>query len=219
MPQLSLWEMGSKPISPIFRLPVPHKPLGPPPSSQAGPSRPRTPVDELAAAAQDLYMSADEHEPEPEPNGQASTPFEPSEVSTLLSVALLQALISLQPSSFPMPASLLYSASVLPSRPAYIPKERREEVVIAKSDWKKLAKWIKVVAKEGLLRIKETKGEITVQGSVVLTYGNFPLTSPDLIPTIRHYKTTAFLPLSPRRKRKLRNVRSERQRPKMAIRR
>jgi translation initiation factor 2D len=61
-----------------------------------------------------------------------------------------------------MPASSLYSAHILPSRPAYIPREQRDDVVIAKSEWKKLAKWMKEVAKEGLIKIKETKGEINV---------------------------------------------------------
>jgi translation initiation factor 2D len=52
----------------------------------------------------------------------------------------------------------------LPSRPAYIPKEQRDDVVIGKSEWKKLAKWMKEAGKDGLLKVKETKGELVIQG-------------------------------------------------------
>ncbi len=153
----SLWEMGSKPILPTFPLP-PQNPLAPPPSPEAGPSRPVSPAENLTDGDQNLDLADNE------PNGQSSTPLEPSDISTLLSVALLQALATLQNTSFPMPASLLYSAHVLTNRPAYIPKDTREDVAIAKSEWKKLAKWMKEVAKDGLLKIKETKGEVVVQG-------------------------------------------------------
>ena len=87
-----------------------------------------------------------------------------SDVSTLLSLALLQVLSSEEQLSFPMPASLLYSAHVLPNRPAYIAKDQREEVVIARSTWKKLSKWMKEAGKDGLLKVKEVKGEVVVQG-------------------------------------------------------
>lgn len=35
-------------------------------------------------------------------------------------------------------------------------------MVIGKSEWKKLAKWMKEVSKDGLVKIKESKGEVTV---------------------------------------------------------
>jgi translation initiation factor 2D len=91
-------------------------------------------------------------------------PLSPSEIDTLLTVSLHHVLSTLQPSSFPMPASLLYSAHVLPCRPAYIPISQRDDVVIGKSEWKKLSKWMKEASKEGLLKIKETKGEVIVTG-------------------------------------------------------
>ena len=128
------------------------------PSAEAGPSRPLTPVYNIIEATETLNVN-DTHFDDP-----ASVPLEPSDISTLLSVALLQALAGLDPSSLPMSASLLYSAHILPNRPAYIPKDRRDDVLIAKSEWKKLAKWMKEVSKEGLVKIKETKGEIVVQG-------------------------------------------------------
>lgn len=87
-----------------------------------------------------------------------------SEISTLLSLALLQSLQT--PPPLPIPASLLYSAHVLPNRPAYIPAGNRDDVVIAKSDWKKLGKWMKEVSKDGSIKIKETKGEVIVTAYV-----------------------------------------------------
>lgn len=98
------------------------------------------------------------------PTVPEGTPLSPSEVSTLLSAALYQVLSTSPPSSFPIPSSQLYSAHVLPSRPAYIPLARRDDVIINKSEWKKLAKWMKETSKEGVLKIKESKGEVVVTG-------------------------------------------------------
>ena len=42
-------------------------------------------------------------------------------------------------------------------------------MVIGKSEWKKLAKWMKELGKDGVLKIKESKGEVTVTSSVQLT--------------------------------------------------
>ncbi|WVF71168.1 hypothetical protein IAT40_005966 [Kwoniella sp. CBS 6097] len=167
-----LWDLGSKPVLPTMALPLPIQALAAPPadssqsqSSQAGPSRTPSPsapaIDNLSIsepAAPTASSSSADNTPTPNIASLSS-----SEISTLLSIALLQSLKSLQSSSFPMPASLLYSNHVLPNRPAYIPKDKRDEVVIGKSDWKKLAKWMKEVSKQGLLKTKETKGEVVVQ--------------------------------------------------------
>ncbi|KAK8864673.1 hypothetical protein IAR55_001924 [Kwoniella newhampshirensis] len=153
-----LWELGSKPALPACPLPIPTKALAAPPQSEAGPSRPPSPS---PLKLNDLSISDDIQATEPIRSSSAS--LSSSEISTLLSISLLQALRNLQPSAFPMPASLFYSTHVLPSRPAYIPKEKRDEVVIGKSDWKKLTKWMREVGKEGLLKVKETKGEAVVQ--------------------------------------------------------
>lgn len=40
-------------------------------------------------------------------------------------------------------------------------------MVIAKSEWKKLAKWMKEVSKDDLIKIKDSKGEVTVQRCVI----------------------------------------------------
>lgn len=36
--------------------------------------------------------------------------------------------------------------------------------MIARSEWKKLAKWMKDAAKDGVIKIKDSKGEVTVTG-------------------------------------------------------
>lgn len=120
----------------------------PPPESEA-PSQPDA-AEEAADAVAELTV---------EDKGE---PLTPSEVSTLLTAALMQTLASMSPSQLPLPSSQLYSAHILPNRPAYIPHERRDDVVIARSEWKKLAKWMKELNKEGLLKTKETKGEVVV---------------------------------------------------------
>lgn len=89
-------------------------------------------------------------------------PLSPKDTANLLTSALLQALTTLPASGLPIPASQLYSAYILPSRPAYIPATQRDDVTIAKSEWKKLAKWMKEVTKDGIIKSKDVKGEITV---------------------------------------------------------
>ncbi|WVW84182.1 hypothetical protein I302_106212 [Kwoniella bestiolae CBS 10118] len=154
-----LWELGSKPSLTAFQLPIPTSPLSPPPEQTSASTSTSPPPIE------NLNITDESHQSDSAPTipQSSSEPLSSSEISTLLSISLLQALTSLQNTSFPIPASLLYSAHVLPNRPSYIPRERREDVVIAKSDWKKLTKWMKEVSKEGLLKIKESKGEVIVQ--------------------------------------------------------
>jgi translation initiation factor 2D len=135
-----------------FTPPPPISPLSPNPTtpSEAGPSRPRSPpsLDELTL----------------ESSTQQIEPLSPSEISTLLSLSLIQSLSDFPSSSLPIPASLLYSSYILPNRPAFIPVGNRDDVVIAKSEWKKLAKWMKEISKDGLVKTKETKGEIIITG-------------------------------------------------------
>lgn len=146
---LSLWESGSKPELPSFVLPAPIKPLVAPPENETTAAKTEE-VDEAAKAVAEMAV---------EDKGE---PLSASEVSTLLAASLMQTLASLSLSSLPLPASQLYSAQILPNRPAYIPHERRDDVVIARSEWKKLAKWMKELNKDGLLKTKETKGEVMV---------------------------------------------------------
>ena len=169
----SLWESSSKPKLQAFQPPPPISPLSPNPNqsvgTEAGPSRPRSKsisagtteerVEGVIPSLEDLDIS------EPQlPKQNLSS----SEISTLLTLSLLQALQS--PPALPIPASLLYSAHILPNRPSYIPVGNRDEVIIAKSDWKKLGKWMKEVSKDGLIKIKETKGEVIVVSYVAPHY-------------------------------------------------
>ncbi|TXT09017.1 hypothetical protein VHUM_02491 [Vanrija humicola] len=154
-----LWEMGSKPALRSFPLPAPKQPLAPPPQSEtvAAPSG----ADEVAEVAEGVDALKVDDAAAPVDTG---APLLPAEISTLLSAALLQTLSTLNPSTLPLPSSQFYSAHILPSRPAYIPAVKRDDVVIGRSEWKKLAKWMKEASKEGLIKIKESKGEVVVTG-------------------------------------------------------
>lgn len=166
----SLWELGSKPDLTPFIAPSPAKPLvNPPiPQAEAGPSRPSSPPSSINAGINDLQLDDDAESRREGTDASAETRLTPAEISTLLNLALLQSLsTTLEPASFPMPASTLYSAHILPNRPAYVPKNQREDVVIAKSEWKKLVKWMKEAGKDGLVKVKESKGEAVVQGLVL----------------------------------------------------
>lgn len=167
--------MGSKPKVETFLLEPPLQPLEPNPNhSRPQPSHSAsTGNDQLPAASSSRASSAvpvgqvgrlSLNDETGDATGADLIPLSPQECSTLLSVALLQALSSLDSSAFPMPASSLYSAHILPNRPAYIPPSQRDSVVVASSEWKKLAKWMKEAGKDGLLKIKESKGEVTVMG-------------------------------------------------------
>ena len=164
----SLWESSSKPKLQAFQPPPAISPLSPNPnevsSTEAGPSRPRS--DSISTGTTEekeegIIPSLNQLDINSEPQPQVPKQnLSSSEISTLLTLSLLQSLQS--PPSLPIPASLLYSAHILPNRPSYIPVGNRDEVVISKSDWKKLGKWMKEVSKDGLIKIKETKGEVIV---------------------------------------------------------
>lgn len=165
--QDSLWEIGSKPTAINgFVAPRPSNPLVPDPETEAGPSRSRSPSpsSHLASAVDDLEICIDGPAPT-----VAAQPLSPSEISSLLSTSLIQALSNFPTSLLPIPASQLYSNYVLPARPAYIPPQQRDEVVIGKSEWKKLTKWMKEVSKDGLVKIKESKGEVTITAYVLVS--------------------------------------------------
>jgi translation initiation factor 2D len=168
----SLWESSSKPKLQAFQPPQPVSPLSPNPNqvlgTEAGPSRPRS--NSVSAGTTEereegIIPSLEELDINSEPQIPKQN-LSSSEISTLLTLSLLQSLQS--PPSLPIPASLLYSAHILPNRPSYIPVGNRDEVVIAKSDWKKLGKWMKEVSKDGLIKIKETKGEVIVISYVAI---------------------------------------------------
>ncbi|KAF9092719.1 hypothetical protein BGX23_003982 [Mortierella sp. AD031] len=83
------------------------------------------------------------------------------EVDRALQEALLQVLKfkiteDVSKELLPMNSSTLYSSYVLPNRA----RGRAAEADIKKSSWKKLAKWLKAVEKQDLIKCKEIKGEL-----------------------------------------------------------
>lgn len=94
---------------------------------------------------------------------QSATSLSTSDIDAYLDSALHQALSMIGSQGTPLSASSLYSGHILPSRAAAIPQQLRDNVVIGNSSWKKLAKWMKIVDKEGLIKAKEGRGgEITI---------------------------------------------------------
>ncbi|KAI0632800.1 eukaryotic translation initiation factor SUI1 family protein [Trametes polyzona] len=94
----------------------------------------------------------------------------PEDVSSLLRTALLQAisttLSGLPPSSFPMSASTFWSAYVLPARPVFALSmyglADASSIDVKHSTFKNVKTFLKASAKEGLLKLKETKSDVMV---------------------------------------------------------
>ncbi|KAI0789203.1 eukaryotic translation initiation factor SUI1 family protein [Abortiporus biennis] len=92
----------------------------------------------------------------------------PDEVSTVLRSALLQALstslASLPTSAYPIPASLFWATHVLPARPIYTDQGPIDPTFVdAKhSSYKSVKAFLKSSAKEGLIKLKEVKGDVVV---------------------------------------------------------
>jgi len=131
--------------------------------------------------------------PNPEPSGTTtSASYTPDEVTELLNKALLQAisksLISLPSSSFPIPATLLYTNHILPSRPAFPTLVVRPaswagnplsgstdaphvdtEITIKASRHKSLTTFLKAAEKGGLLALKPPQKQ---QPDVLITSVN-----------------------------------------------
>ncbi|GJN93815.1 hypothetical protein Rhopal_006873-T1 [Rhodotorula paludigena] len=98
-----------------------------------------------------------------EPAPTATSDLSPADVDALLLSSLLQALSSTLPSaSFPLPASLLYSAHILPSRPASVPRDAIE--LKRSASFRKLDRLVKAAVKRGWIAAKETRGEWVVVG-------------------------------------------------------
>lgn len=161
----SLWEMGNEVDLPSIPYPRPRIPL-----IQSSSPAHQPPTSELenghtsgtaATGTSGLEDSASNFSLKD--GDQAAGSLSVSEIDEYLNAALHQALATIGSSGTPISASSLYSGYVLPSRPSSIPAQLREEVVIGKSSWKKLAKWMKLIEKEGLIKAKEGRGgEITI---------------------------------------------------------
>ncbi|CCM00967.1 uncharacterized protein FIBRA_03015 [Fibroporia radiculosa] len=94
------------------------------------------------------------------------------DVTNCLRSAVLQAiastLASLPPSAFPMPASTFWSSYILPARPYHAPGTRgstdASAVDVKRSTYKSVKAFLKAMAKEGLIKLKDSKG-----GDVLVT--------------------------------------------------
>ncbi|KAF9563412.1 hypothetical protein EC968_004866 [Mortierella alpina] len=96
---------------------------------------------------------------------QAAIVLSTEEVDRYLQEALLQVLKfkiteGVSKEILPMNASTLYSSYILPNRA----RGRAAEADIKKSSWKKLAKWLKIVEKQDLIKCKDIKGELFLLG-------------------------------------------------------
>ncbi|TFY76449.1 hypothetical protein EWM64_g7560 [Hericium alpestre] len=88
----------------------------------------------------------------------------PEEVSSILRSSLLQALqtslSSLPPSAFPIPATTFYTSHILPARPASL--TQTTPIDIKHSAFKSLTAFLKQSEKQGLLRLKESKPDVSI---------------------------------------------------------
>ncbi|OSD03739.1 eukaryotic translation initiation factor SUI1 family protein [Trametes coccinea BRFM310] len=106
---------------------------------------------------------------EPKSNG-AKGALLPPNVSSLLRTALIQAigttLSKIPPSSFPMSASTFWSTYVLPARPAFALEmyglPDASSIDVKHSTFKNVKTFLKASAKEGLIKLKESKSDVTV---------------------------------------------------------
>ncbi|KAH9856271.1 eukaryotic translation initiation factor SUI1 family protein [Lenzites betulinus] len=121
-------------------------------------------------------LASDAAEGQPSPGEVSAGPstsaakLTPEDVASLLRSSLTQAisttLSGLPPSSFPIPASTFWSAYVLPARPAYaldvygLPDAN--SIDVKHSTFKNVKTFLKASAKDGLIKLKETKSDIMV---------------------------------------------------------
>ncbi|KAB5591361.1 Eukaryotic translation initiation factor 2D [Ceratobasidium theobromae] len=97
------------------------------------------------------------------------------EVETTLRSTTLYALARLDSATLPLPASTFYSSHILPSRPArptlppgteigqpLDPKTFLSHLDIKHTSYKKLASFLKTFEKDGIIKLKEVRGELLV---------------------------------------------------------
>ncbi|CAE6439388.1 unnamed protein product [Rhizoctonia solani] len=97
------------------------------------------------------------------------------EIEMMLRATALYALVRLDGSSLPLPASTFYSSHILPSRPArptlpspneteqpLDPKTFLSHLDIKHTSHKKLAPFLKTLEKDGILKLKDVRGELLV---------------------------------------------------------
>nr|VWO97767.1 Mixed-linked glucanase [Ganoderma boninense] len=178
----ALWEMG------------PSKKTDPPAPVEIKSSETETTVGDDAASGDNSTAVSAEVSPSPssdatpaqvegqvDPEAQASTEetvekktaaLTPEDVSECLHLAIIHVigttLAAAPPSTFPMPASTFWSSYVLPARPAAALGQNGLADVnlidVKHSTHKNVKSFLKACAKEGLVKLKETKGDVVVTG-------------------------------------------------------
>lgn len=162
----SLWEMGGKEPLPYIAYASTTSPRGSASDSAKIENQTIGPFPEKQSQDADTTPLSNLHISDPDHSSTSSslTPLSTSQIDSLLNLSLHQSLLTLlsQPTSpLPISSSTLYSSLILSNRPSSIPKSQRDEVVIGKSSWKKVGKWMKNVSDGkgglGLIRAKEGK--------------------------------------------------------------
>ncbi|KAI1790893.1 eukaryotic translation initiation factor SUI1 family protein [Ganoderma leucocontextum] len=176
----ALWEMGpskkADPPAPVeVKSPAAESPLGneagslddatgdtassPSPSTEAAPTH-----------GEETQVNSDTQARPEEPAETKAVALTPEDVSDCLRAAILQAigtaLADVLPSTFPMPASTFWSSYVLPARPAAVLGSNgladASLMDVKHSTHKNVKSFLKACAKEGLVKLKETKGDVVV---------------------------------------------------------
>lgn len=97
------------------------------------------------------------------------------EVSTFLRTALVQSIHStlskLPPSAFPIPSSTFYTAYIMPSRPLPTLATPDTPIDIKHSAYKSLTAFLKAAEKDGLVKLKESKGKGAGELQVIGVFG------------------------------------------------
>ncbi|ORZ06806.1 hypothetical protein BCR41DRAFT_311427 [Lobosporangium transversale] len=171
--QDQLWAMGNKPDFPADYADTSKPPLGDEYDEDSDEDKGEKLEDTKESSDRNLNNVNDNHSEGvtevssgqlAEPTGETVS-LSTEEVDNYLHDALLHVLKfkiteSVSKELLPMNASTLYSSYILPNRA----RGKAAEADIKKSSWKKLAKWLKAVEKQDLIKCKEIKGEIFLLG-------------------------------------------------------
>ncbi|KAG8924071.1 hypothetical protein FRC02_010668 [Tulasnella sp. 418] len=184
----ALWETGSKSVPPEEMV-VPkiandnaNEEDGPQEVESDPIGEATSAVDQLAIDDQSSLPSEAQNEagpsnanPSPEPSSTT-----PSDMDALLRLSLLQAISTLVSSSavFPIPSTQFLQSYLQSSRPYNAPP-----LDLKKSTYKNLTKFLKAVDKEGLIKVKEFKGD---GGLSVLSVNK---SHPDIVSFKKGFKT------------------------------
>ncbi|KAI0752119.1 eukaryotic translation initiation factor SUI1 family protein [Fomes fomentarius] len=163
----ALWEMGpSKGADP----PVPREITTAGHTEDSVESSEEATPNETVTAGGEVAAGPPAEEPTVNTPAESQELLTPEDVSEMLRAAILQViglnLAKAPPSTFPISASTFWSSYVLPARPVRALGANgladASAVDVKHSTYKNAKTFLKACAKEGLLKLKETKGDIQV---------------------------------------------------------